>query len=346
MSTSNFVILQTHHPWVGPFAERDQLYSIETEALAEHGLTLTIVGESPDDVPDDVLRSADAVLRRGWTFPRALLEHMPACKIISCPGIGVEGIDLQAASELGIVVANVPYATAEEVGNHAITLLLAAVRKLVRADRAVRSGNYDWRIAQPVYSIRGKTLGFVAFGNSARSAAEKMRTFGVKMLAYDPYVAQSAADAYGVQMVELYDLLERSDFVSVHAPHNSQTHHLLDAVAIQKMKPGAILIQVSRGGIVDQTALAQALQDGRLAAAGIDVHEKEPPDPDHPLLKLDNVIHTPHYAGYSEEAFREQKRLACQMIARVLEGYWPSWVLNPSVKPKQPLRAYPEDTSR
>jgi D-3-phosphoglycerate dehydrogenase len=121
---------------------------------------------------------------------------------------------------------------------------------------------------------------------------------------------------------------------------------LLDAAALRQMKPGAILIQVSRGGIVDQTALAQALQEGRLAAAGIDVHETEPPDPDHPLLKLDNVIHTPHYAGYSEEAFREQKRLACQTIVRVLDGYWPNWVLNPSLQPKQPLRAYPEAASR
>jgi D-3-phosphoglycerate dehydrogenase len=253
---------------------------------------------------------------------------------------------LQAASELGIVVANVPYATAEEVGNHAITLLLAAARKLVRADRSVRSGSYDWRTTQPVYSVRGKTLGFVAFGNSARSAAEKMRAFGVKMLAYDPFVDQATANAYDVQMVALYDLLQRSDFVSIHAPLTPQTRHLLDAKAIAQMKPGAILIQVSRGGIVDQLALAEALQDGRLAAAGIDVHEKEPPDTDHPLLSLDNVIHTPHIAGYSEEAFREQKRLACQTIARVLDGYWPYWVLNPSVKPKQPLRAFPAESGQ
>src|SRR5438132_1046809 len=149
MSTNNFVILQTHHPWVGPFAERDQLYAFERDALAEHGLGLTIVGESPDDVPDDLLRSADAVLRRGWIFPRELLARMAACQVISCPGIGVEGIDLEAAAELGIIVANVPYATAEEVGNHAVTLLLAAARKLVRVDRAVRSGSYDWRVAQP-----------------------------------------------------------------------------------------------------------------------------------------------------------------------------------------------------
>jgi len=344
MPTREPLVIQTHHPWIGPFAERDQLYAIEREALQELGLKLTIVGESPDDLPEDMLRAVDAVLRRGWDFPRALLERMPALRVISCPGIGVQNIDLPAAAELGVVVANVPYATAEEVGNHAITLLLAAARKLVRADRSVRSGSYDWRLAQPVYSVRGKTLGFVAFGNSARSAAEKMRAFGVKMLAYDPHVDQATAEAYSVQMVELYDLLQRSDFVSIHAPLTAQTRHLLDAAAIAQMKPGAILIQVSRGGIVDQLALAEALQAGRLAAAGIDVHETEPPDPAHPLLQLDNVIHTPHYAGYSEEAFREQKRLACQTIGRVLDGYWPNWVLNPSVKPKQPLRPYPSES--
>src|SRR5580704_11759253 len=122
MTTDNFLILQTHHPWTGPYAERDKLYAIERETLAEYGLSLTIVGESPDDVPEDILRSADAILRRGRMFPRATLERLKGCRVISCPGIGVEGIDLQAAAELGIVVANVPYATAEEVGNHAITL--------------------------------------------------------------------------------------------------------------------------------------------------------------------------------------------------------------------------------
>jgi D-3-phosphoglycerate dehydrogenase len=340
MPPTEFVILQTHHPWVGPNADREQLYGIEREALAEHGLSLTVVGESPGEVPEDLLRSADAILRRGWAFPRELLERLERCQVISCPGIGVEGIDLRAAAELGIVVANVPYATAEEVGNHAIALLLACTRKLALLDRAMRAGQYDWRMAQPLHSLRGKTLGFVAFGNSARSAAEKLRAFGVQMLAYDPYVPQARADAYGVKMVALADLLRQADFVSIHAPFTAETRHLLDADAIGQMKPGAILVQVSRGGVVDQQALAQALQEGRLAAAGLDVHENEPPESGNPLLKLDNVIHTPHIAGYSEESFREQKRLACETIARVLDGYWPNWVLNPAVKPKKPLRPY------
>lgn len=333
------LILQTHHPWVGPYAERDRLYTVEREALAAAGLTLTVVDDDPKDVPEAELRRVAAVLRRGWPFPRELLERMPNCRIIASPGIGVDGIDLAAATELGIVVANVPYATADEVATHAVTLLLACARKLCHLDRALRAGRYDWRLAIPIHTVRGQTAGFVAFGNSARSAAEKLRPFGLRLLAHDPYVSSEQAAAYGVTMLPLPELLPQSDFVLVHAPLTAETRHLLDEAAFRQMKPGATLIQVSRGGVVDQRALARALQDGRLGAAGLDVLEQEPPDPDNPLLHMDNVIVTPHYAGYSEEGFREQKRLACDAIARVLSGHWPRWVVNAGVQPRVPLRA-------
>jgi D-3-phosphoglycerate dehydrogenase len=336
------LILQTHHPWVGQFSDRDALYAIEREALAQAGLSLTIVGEDPRDLPDDLLRGADAVLRRGWLFPRELLERMTACKIIVCPGIGFDGIDLAAATALGIVVANVPYATSDEVATHAVTLLLACARKLHVVDRALRAGRYDWRLAIPVHSLRGATAGFVAFGNSARSAARKLQAFGIRLLAYDPYVTPAVAQEHGVQWLPLPDLLRQSDFVLVHAPLTSETHHLLDESALALMKPSAVLVQVSRGGVVDQQALARALQAGRLAGAGLDVLEVEPPDPDNPLLHMDNVLVTPHYAGYSEEGFRDQKVSACDAIVRVLSGRWPRWVVNPGVQPRTPLQRDPE----
>jgi D-3-phosphoglycerate dehydrogenase len=334
--------MQTHHPWVGSFSDRDRLYATERQALAEAGLSLTIVDGDPADLPAEVLSRVAAILRRGWLFPRELLVRMPACKIIACPGIGVDGIDLEAATELGIVVTNVPYATADEVATHAVTLLLACARKLPVVDRAMRAGRYDWRLSIPIHTVRGASAGFVAFGNSARSAAHKLQAFGLRLLAYDPYVPPQVAQEHGAEWAPLPELLRRSDFVLVHAPLTPETHHLLDEQALAEMKPSAFLIQVSRGSVVDQQALARALQAGRLAGAGLDVLEQEPPAPDNPLLHMDNVLVTPHYAGYSEEGFRDQKLAACEAIAQVLSGRWPRWVVNPAVQAHPSLALTPE----
>ncbi len=313
-------------------------YDFERAEMAKIGANLFVAGEDPTTVPDEILRSADALLMRGWYISRELIEKMEACKVIAVYGVGVDSIDMEAATEHGIVVANAPYTAVEDVSNHAIALILACSRKLVVLDRAVRQHRYGWEPAQPLYTMQGRVLGLVSFGNIARAVAVKMKAFGVEILAYDPYVGREVADRYGVKMVGLEELLKASDYVSAHTPLTPETRHMLGEKELRLMKPTAILVNTGRGGVVDQAALYRALTEGWISAAGLDVLERKPPEADDPLLSLENVIFTGHTAGYSEEGFQATKQVVCTAVARVLHGQWPQWVVNPDVKPKVELR--------
>ena len=298
----------------------------------------------PCDSEDDIIAAAQdadaviAVLTR-QKFSRRVLEKLTHCRMIVTPSIGYDGIDVAAATELGICVVNVPDYGLEEVSDHAMALLLSCARKIVALDRAVKEGKWDTvmrpqiaKMWQGIPRLRGKTLGLVGFGGIARTMAPKAQSFGIRVIAYDPFVTAGVAEGLGVKLVDLDTLLRESDFVSVHAILNEDTRHMLGLKQFRQMKKGAYLINAGRGAIVNEPELCAALREGCIAGAGLDVTDPEPPAPDNPLLQMDNVIITAHSAGSSDEAFVVLRSRPTEEVLRVLRGEFPRGLVNVKVK--------------
>jgi D-3-phosphoglycerate dehydrogenase len=272
---------------------------------------------------DDILavaRDADAVLVTYARLPGDLLRQLKSCKAIGRFGLGVDNIDLAAAKELGIAVNYVPDYCLREVSDHAMALLLALARKVVFSDALVQSGRWEVPPIVPLRRLEGQVLGLIGFGHIPRALAPKAKTFGLKVIAHDPYVTPAVLAAAGVHGVSFDDLLARSDFISVHAPLLPATRGLINAAAFAKMKDGAFLINTARGPLVDETALIAALDAKKLGGAALDVVTAEPPAKDSPLFHRDNVILTPHTAFYSVEALEELQIKCASDVARVLSG--------------------------
>jgi D-3-phosphoglycerate dehydrogenase / 2-oxoglutarate reductase len=317
-------------------------YKLEMEALAP--LDVEIV-EIPAGTEDEFLRAArdaDALYAKGRRITKRMIDGLERCRVIALGSVGVDSVDVEAATARGIPVTNVPDTFIEEVADHTMMLILATYRRLTTMDRYVRNGR--WTEGRPLLSqwprLMGQTLGFIAFGHVARAVAVRARAFGVHMLAYDPYVEELVVSRYGVEPVGLTELLQRSDIVSMHAPSTPDAHHLLTEHHFRAMKPEAIFINTGRGPTVDEPALIQALQEGWIAAAGLDVLEQEPVAPTNPLLKLENVILTPHVASASARFDPVRKRRVGEEIALVLTGRWPRSCVNPSVLEKSALRRW------
>jgi D-3-phosphoglycerate dehydrogenase len=274
-------------------------------------------------------RDADALLVLEEPVPAAVIAELTRCRVISRFGIGVDTIDVPAATAAGIYVTNVPDASTEDVSDHALGLLFSLARDLGTYDRGARQGNWSMAASpREIRRLRGRTLGLVGFGRIGRSLCEKVRALGLEVLAHDPNVPAQAIAESGARPVELAELLDLSDFVSLHAPLTPQTHHLLGPAELALMRPSAFLINVSRGGLVDQAALAGALGRGELAGAALDVLEIEPPPPDDPILAAPGVILTPHVAHYSTESFDAVRDRAIENIVRVLSGREPLHSVN------------------
>jgi D-3-phosphoglycerate dehydrogenase len=237
-----------------------------------------------------------------------------------------------------VCIAHVPDFCYDEVADSAWTLILAVARKLFEADRRVRSGEWVPSALLPVHSLRGRTLGLVAFGHIARKVAERGRAFGVRLIAYDPYVDQSAMAAEGVENVSLDELLGRSDVISLHSPLTPETRGLINAAAFARMKPGAILVNTSRGPVVDEPALIDALRSGRLGGAGLDVLATEPPARDNPLFTMQNVVLTPHSSSTTVEALDDLTRKVNMQIVQILRGEWPTYLANRAVRSQPNVR--------
>ncbi|MBW3634196.1 MAG: C-terminal binding protein [Chloroflexi bacterium] len=274
------------------------------------------------------VHGANAVIVSNVPVTADVMAAMPECRAIATASIGFDHIDLAAATARGIPVANVPDFCAREVANHTMGLLLACARKIVRLNNALQAGRWDRTIFPPMSPIYGETLGLISFGRIARQVALRARSFELSVLAYDPYVDAATAAEFGVELVALDELLRRSDFVSVHAPRTAATHHLLSSREFAMMKPTAMIFNTGRGGVIDEPALAQALQEGEIAGAGIDVFEQEPIAADNPLLGMENVVLTPHAGGYSEESIRTVRRHAAEEVARILRGERPHNLVN------------------
>jgi D-3-phosphoglycerate dehydrogenase len=272
---------------------------------------------------DDILsvaRDADAILVTYAKLTRDIITQLTKCKAIGRFGLGVDNIDLPAAKEKGIAVNYVPDYCIREVSDHTMALLLALIRKIPLSNKLVQSGRWEMPAVVPIRRIEGTVLGLVGFGHIPRLVAPKAQAFGIKVIAYDPYVKPEGFKAANVEGVDLDTLLKTSDYVSVHAPLLPATRGMLNAAAFAKMKKGAYIVNTARGPLVDEAALIAALDSGQLGAAALDVAAVEPLAKDSPLLGRDNVIVTPHTAFYSIEALDELQSKCASDVARVLSG--------------------------
>jgi len=305
---------------------------IEREILADAGADL-IDAEARAEPLETVLVDADpdGILVMYETVDAALLDRIPDCRVVSRTGIGFDNVDLDAATERGVYVTNVPDYCIPEVSDHAMALLLALERKIVEYDARVAAGEWDEHAGRPMHRIAGGTMGLVAYGDIARAVGEKAAAFGMDVIAHDPYV--DAGDvAEGVTLVDdLSELLAESDAVSIHAPLTPETEGMIGADELATMKETAVLINTGRGGIVDEAALAEAVRTGAIAGAGLDVLAEEPPADDSPLLDADDVILTPHAAYNSAESVVELREKATRNVAAALAGEVPPYVVNDAV---------------
>lgn len=312
----------------------------ERESLDPIGAEIVVVPVDDGAAFNAAVVDADALMMgAGMNATPELIGTLRQCKVIINGGVGVDRIDIDAATEATIPVVNVPDVWLNEVADHAMMLLLASIRKLVYANEVTGSGGWAevYQKLRPVPRIQGKTLGLVAFGNIARNVAKRAQAFGMNVIAFDPLVDEATMTGLGVQKRSLEEVMRESDFVSAHAPHNRHTHHMLSTEQFALMKPTAIFVNTGRGRVVDEPALIKALQEGKIAAAGLDVTEQEPAAKDNPLRAMENVILTPHTAYYSDEAYVESRRRVGQEIAAILTSKRPRNCVNPSVLEKLPL---------
>ena len=278
------------------------------------------------------------------TLSRETIKQLEKCKIIVIPGMGYEGVDLNAATEKGIIVINNPDYGAEEVANHTVLLILALAKKLIITIEAVKEGKWDSagfhtirdKVLPPVFRLSKQTLGLIGFGHIPRSLVPRAKPFFSRIIAYDPYVDQNVMEEFGVQPADMSTVLKDSDCLSLHAALTEENQHMISLEQFKMMKSTAYLVNTARGGLVDEQSLYTALSQGIIAGAAIDVMAPEPPHPDNPLLKLPSVIITPHTSQYSLEADDQIRTKPSEDIVSVMEGGWPREIAfrNPQVKEK------------
>jgi len=322
-------VLVTDYAWPSLEIERAALASIGAELVAPRG--------AGQDELIKLAAGADAILTNWKPVSDRMLEAATRCITVARYGVGVDNIDVERATELGIVVCNVPDYCVDEVSDHTIALLLALARRIVDFARQTSAGQWDNQAFGTPRRLRGRTLGLVGFGRIARLVAEKAQGIGLQVLAFAPNL--SPGDHDGVHATRtLEELLECSEMVSLHAPLTSETRHLIGANQLARMRPGAMLINTARGGLLDLEAARAALLDGRLSALGLDVLDEEPPRPDNPILTTPGVVVTPHAAFYSEEAIAELQHKAVTNVIDALSGTPPATVVNPTVLASPALR--------
>jgi D-3-phosphoglycerate dehydrogenase / 2-oxoglutarate reductase len=310
-------VLITDAPWGDVEIERELLAPAGCEViLAPSGDEQTLTG-----LVDDV-----ATIATCWAPVTAeVINAASQCRHVARLGIGLDNIDIPAASARGMVVTNVPDYCVEEVAHHALALLLAHARQVVFFHQQTKQGVYDLQAAEPMRRLTQQTFGLIGFGRIARRLREMALGVGLSVIAHTP-----SGNDYGTncEMVSLEEVLRRSDYLSLHAPLTDESHHLIDAAALSRLRPTAFLINTSRGGLIDHDALWVALQQNRLAGAGLDVFEPEPPDLSQPLFRDERVILTPHAAFVSEESLVELRQRVAQQILDVLAGRTPEHVVN------------------
>lgn len=317
-------------------------YDYELEALTPIGADIVEIDTKDENEFVKAARDCDALYAKGRSITKKMIEGLERCKIIALGSVGVDSVDIAAATTRGIPVTNVPDTFIEEVADHAMTLILGTFRRLVVQDKLVREGR--WKEGRPMLykfpRLMGQTLGFIAFGHVARAVAMRAKPFGLRLLAYDPYVEELVMSQYGVEPASLSEVLKQSDFVSMHAPSTPDAQHMLREEHFRQMKKTAIFINTGRGPTVHEPSLIKALEEGWIAAAGLDVLEKEPPGGNNPLLKMDNVILTAHVASATSRFDPARRRRVGQELSLVLSGRWPMSCVNPSVLAESGLKRW------
>lgn len=277
------------------------------------------------------LAACDAIMARTPARVSAeVIAAAPRLRVVSTSGFGTDNIDIPAATAAGVLVVNNPGSAENSVAEHAVALVLGLAKKLTWSDAAVRSNRpWDFRGGFDAIELKGRTLGVVGFGRIGREVARKLKEgFGMRVLAFDPMIDASSVADWAESSPTLEDLLGRSDVVSIHCALTEQTRHLFDEASLALMRPGALLVNTSRGPVIDERALAAALSEGRLGGAGIDVYESEPPAPDNPLLGVPNAILTAHTAGLTVESARQLALSAAAQVLAVLDGARPANLVN------------------
>ena len=305
-------------------------FHIEKEILA--GINAVVkIGHCKTE--EDVIKigsDMDGLLVSYVPIGKKVIENLHKCKVIVKYAVGVDNIDLEAATLKKIFVVNVPRYCVEEVSTHTLALLLNLARKISKYDQSVKKGSWDPLVGDPIFRMENKVFGIIGFGNIGKRVAEKIRPFKLSVMVYDPFVNSEVIAKYSAKKVKLETLLRRSDYITLHCPLNKSTKHLIDFKEIEMMKKGVFIINTSRGEIINQKALYKALKDGKIAGAALDVLEKDPPLLTN-IMNTDKIIYTPHVAWNSVEAEKELRKSAAQEVKRVLEGGKPLNLINKEV---------------
>jgi D-3-phosphoglycerate dehydrogenase len=321
---SHTTVLVTDYAWNST--------AVEAEVLAQVGAELLIAETGSEEELLKLVGEADAILTCFARVSGEVIRAGRKLQVVGRYGIGVDNIDVATATDLGVLVTNVPAYCLDEVAEHSLALLLCLARKIYRYDRGIREG--DWTLARgaPIFRLRGQTLGIVGFGKIGRALAERARAFGLHVLAYDPWTTPAVFESAQVEAAaSIGDLAAKSDHLSIHVPLVEETRGLIGEEVLRAMKPTAFVVNTARGELIDQDALFRALSEGWIAGAGIDVFVPEHLPEDHPLLSLPNLVATPHVAFYSEESVVKLERLAAENVAAVLSGQRPASVVNPTI---------------
>ena len=321
----------------------DSQYAIEREALDPIGAKIVEVPAKTEEEFIAAAKNTDALIARGRRITRNIIANLEDCVVIGLGSVGADTVDVDAATDHGIVVTNVPDVFIDEVADHTMMMFLAAHRRLLLMHTMTQDGR--WSQGRPHHAdiprLWGLTIGLISFGNVAKAVARRCHAFGLRVIAYDPYVGELEMTSANVEPVtSLFELLERSDFVSMHAPLNAETHHMLSDDHFARMKRSALFINNGRGPTVDEEALIRALESGGIAGAALDVFEQEPVSTNNPLLHMDNVICTPHIASATARMAPETRRRLGRELATCLQGMWPRSAVNPAVLPRTNLRRW------
>jgi D-3-phosphoglycerate dehydrogenase len=307
---------------------------VETSLLANYGIKVSKHHTCDESELIRITENADAIITDFAPIGRRVISNLRRCKVIIADGVGYDNIDVKAATEKKILVCNVPDYLTYEVADHTLSLILSLVRKIPWANELVKSGEWTtggtsaWKKLKPIMHLDGRTAGIVGFGRIGRQIADRLQAFKMNVIASDPNVRKELAAESGVELVDLSTLLENADIISVNTILSKDTFHLIGKEQLKLMKPSAIIVNTSRGKVIDQSALVEALKDGRIAAAGLDVLETEPPELNDQILGLENVLLTPHLGGTSDKAVEMVRRLATEEARRVLMGESPKHPIN------------------
>lgn len=310
----------------------------ETDVLSKLDVEFVKAQCKTEDEVIEACKDADGIINQYAPITRKVIERLENCQVIARYGVGVNTIDVEAATDHGIVVGNVTDYSIDEVSDHAFALIMSLARKVVKLNSEVKEGVWDFNLGKPIFRLRGRTLGLIGLGRIPQALAKKAQAFGLKVVAYDPFMPAEVAREKNVELLSLNEVCACSDFVSVHAPLMESTTGMISDEQFRLMKKEAFIINTARGPVIDELALIRALESGLIAGAGLDVTEIEPILKDNPLLKMENVIITPHIAWYSEESELELKRKTAQNVVDVLSGFYPDYLFNREVKEKVNLQ--------